>query len=88
MEKEVLQEKRDYYLKVKAELQARDASREIEEEVAKYRAKLIEEHEQARSKDLATCDCYLHVIDECLDEIATREAQELVQTDESVATAE
>lgn len=88
MEKEVLQNKRAYYLEVKNELLAKDSSKEIEEEVAKYREKLSQEYEQARTKDIATCDCYLHVIDECLDEIAMREANKIAENDEATAAVE
>lgn len=91
MEKSVLIEKRDLYLKVKAELLAKDYSDEIEEQVKNFRSQLTNEYETRRAQDVAKCDCYLHVVDECLTEIAEREAtQETHATniDESVGTAE
>lgn len=95
MEKTVLVEKRDAYLEIKSKLEAQDFSEEIEEQVLNFRRQLTEEYEKRRAADIAKCNCYLQVIDECLTEIAEREnksrlerIEESREYDESVATAE
>lgn len=73
MEQSILLKKKEYYKAIKESLKTKDYSLEIAEKLEEYRLKLINEFEETRQSDIKTCEDYLHVIDECLDEIAAKD---------------
>ena len=76
MEQSVLLKKKEYYTAVKTSLEAKDYSSEINAKLEEYRLKLVNEYEETRKSDIKTCENYLHIIDECLDEIAVNTSED------------